>query len=67
MITNYNNEFDSIQEAGRYGKNTFGPWVPMHDDAVPWSVAEKIIDQICETDASNGVVCGEGSIWMWKK
>jgi hypothetical protein len=60
-------ELDSIQVAGRYGKNTFGPWVSIHDDAVPGSVAEMVIDQMCETDGSNGVVYGESSIWMWKK
>jgi hypothetical protein len=58
---------DSIQVAGRSRKNPFGTWVSIHDDAVPGSVAEMIIDQLCETEATNGVVYGEGSIWIWKR
>lgn len=67
MIIDYNNVLDSIWVAGRSRKNPFGTWVSISDDAMPDSVAEMIIDQLCETKASNGVVHYEGSIWIWKR
>jgi hypothetical protein len=67
MIIDCNNVLDSIQVAGRSRKNPFGTWVSIHNDAVPDTVVEMIIDQMCETEAGNGVVHFEGSIWIWKR
>jgi hypothetical protein len=67
LIIDCNSVMDTIQVAGRSKRNPFGTWLPINDDAVPDTVVEMIIDQMCETEASNGVVFGEGSVWIWRR
>jgi hypothetical protein len=67
MIINCNHVLDTIRAAGRSKKNPFGTWVSINAAAVPDSIVELITDQLCETEAGNGVVDCEGFIWIWKR